>query len=121
VKLNAIIYHNTSCSKSNAVLNLLLEHGVRVSIVNYLETPLLHDQLKTLLDQIGIEAKALVRFGEPTAKELGLSSNDSRDETGWLALMAEHPILIERPIVVINNKAVVGRPPESVLGLFNNG
>ena len=72
-------------------------------------------------DALGIEAKALVRFGEPLAKELGLSRSDIRDETEWLALMVEHPILIERPIILINDKAVVGRPPESVLGLINSG
>ena len=115
----ATIYHNSKCSKSNAALNLLLEHGVEVDIINYLETPLSLETLKNLIRQLGIEAKQLIRFGEPIAKELNLSIEDSRDQHTWLLMMQENPILIERPIVVMNNKAVVGRPPELVLNLIS--
>ncbi|MEO6173069.1 MAG: arsenate reductase (glutaredoxin) [Arenimonas sp.] len=114
----ATIYHNTKCSKSIAALNLLLEHGVEVDIVNYLETPLSLETLKNLIRQLDIEAKQLIRFAEPVAKELKLSINDSRDDNAWLLLMQKNPILIERPIVVSNNKTVIGRPPELVLNLF---
>lgn len=114
----ATIYHNTKCSKSNAALNLLLEHGVEVDVVNYLVTPLSLETLKNLIGQLGIEAKQLIRLGEPVAKELNVSIKDSRDEHAWLSLMQENPILIERPIVVMNNKAVVGRPLELVLNLI---
>ena len=116
--MNATIYHNTKCRKSIAALHLLLEQGVETSIVNYLETPLSLELLKTLLDQLGIEAKALIRFGEPVAKELGILFEDIRDDDQWLAFMIAHPILIERPIVVINNKAIIARPPQSALDLM---
>ena len=118
--MDAIIYHNTECTKSNAALSLLLEQGIDVSVVNYLGTPLSPHLLKTLLGQLGIEAKALIRFGEPAAKELGIGFDDIRDENQWLSFMAIHPVLIERPIVVINNKAVIGRLLESILGLIKN-
>ena len=119
--MKAVIYHNTQCSKSNAALRLLLEHGVNPDIVNYLETPLSSGQLKILLSQLNTEAKSLIRFGEAIAKELDLSDADIRDENDWVSFMAKHPILIERPIVVINNKAVIGRPLEAVLGLLHDG
>ncbi len=116
--MKAIIYHNTKCSKSNAALKLLLEHDVQTEIVNYLETPLSAEQLKILLCQLNMEAKSLIRFGEPVAEELCLSRNDIRDESEWLSLMVDHPILIERPIIVIGDNAVIGRPPEILLGLL---
>ena len=118
--IKATIYHNTKCSKSNAALGLLLEQGVDVSIVNYLETPLSSDLLKNLLSQLGIDAKNLIRFAEPTAKELGISIDDNRDENQWLAFMIQYPVLIERPIVVINNKAIIARPAERVFDLIRN-
>lgn len=116
--MKALIYHNSKCSKSNAALNLLLEHGVQVSTVNYLETPLSPTQLEILLSQLDIEAKSLIRFSEPLAQQLGLSITDIRDENEWLRLLAEYPILIERPIVVINGKAVIARPPGLALRLL---
>ena len=119
-RIKATIYHNTKCRKSNAALGLLLEQGVEVSIVNYLETALSSDLLKNLLCQLGIEAKALLRFGEPIAKELGIGIDDILDDDQWLAFMIHHPVLIERPIVVINNKAIIARPAERVLALIQN-
>ncbi len=118
--LKATLYHNTQCSKSNAVLALLEKNGVEVVIVDYLETPLSSGQLEILLGQLDLEAKTLIRFGEPIAQKLGLSTSDIRDEAEWLALMVQHPILIERPIILIGNKAIIGRPPEAVLGLIEN-
>ena len=74
--------------------------------------------LKTLLDQLGIEARALIRFGEPVARELGIGFDDIRDDDQWLGFMITHPILIERPIVVMNNKAIIARPLQSALDLM---
>ena len=116
--MKARIYHNSTCSKSNAAFNLLIEYGVEVEVINYLETPLHSESLITLLKQLGIEAKKLIRFGEPTAKALGITMDDIRDNDEWIAFMTEHPILVERPIVVINNKAVIARPPEILLDLI---
>ncbi len=119
--MKAVVYHNVKCSKSNAALNLLLEHGIQTEVVDYIETPLSVAQLKILSNQLGIEAKSLIRFDEPIAKELGLSSADTRDENEWLSFMANHSLLMQRPIVVIENKAVIGRPPEVVLALIQGG
>lgn len=73
-----------------------------------------------VLSQLDLEARALIRFGEPIAQELGLSSTDIRDEADWISFMVQYPILIERPIILIGNKAIIGRPPEAVLGLIEN-
>ena len=116
----AVIYHNSTCSKSNAALNLLRDHGVDVDIVNYLETPLSKVAITELLAQLGIDAKALIRFAEPVAKELGISPDDNRADDEWINFMAQHPVLIERPIVLIDKKAVIGRPLERVLGLLQH-
>ncbi len=118
--LKATLYHNTKCSKSNAALALLEENGVEVVIIDYLETPLSSGQLEIVLSQLDLEARALIRFGEPIAQELGLSSTDIRDEADWISFMVQYPILIERPIILIGNKAIIGRPPEAVLSLIEN-
>ena len=114
----ATIYHNTNCSKSNAALNLLLEHGIETDIINYLETPLSSNALENLLMRLGLDAKQIIRFGEPLASELAIAIDDARDESEWISILAANPILIERPIVVINGKAVIGRPTERILGLL---
>lgn len=114
----AVIYHNPKCSKSNAALNLLIEMGLEVGIVDYLETPLSNMAIGELLDMLGIEAKKLIRFGEPAAKESRLTVDDIRDQQEWIAFMVRYPVLIERPIIVINNKAVIGRPAEAILEII---
>jgi len=114
----AVIYHNPKCSKSNAALNLLLEKGVEVDIVDYLETPLSNAAIGKLLEMLGIEAKKLIRFGEPAAKASRLAVDDIRDEQEWIAFMVQNPVLIERPIIVIDNKAVIGRPAEAILEII---
>jgi arsenate reductase len=70
------------------------------------------------LKKLGISAKELIRFKEEIAKELGIHPTDERSEEEWIKLMAEHPVLIERPIVITPHKAVIGRPPERVLALI---
>lgn len=114
----ALIYHNSKCSKSNAALNLLHEHGLEVIVVNYLETPLSAEAIAELLVQLGFEARQLIRFGEPIAIESCLSTNDLRDEQEWISWMVRHPVLIERPLIVIDKKAVIGRPAEAILPLI---
>lgn len=116
----AVIYHNSTCSKSNAALNLLRERGFEVDVVNYLEAPLSKAAITVLLAQLGIEAKALIRFAEPVAKELGISQDNSRTSEDWINFMVQHPILIERPIVSIDQKAVIGRPLERVIELIGS-
>lgn len=116
--MNVVIYHNSRCSKSRATLELLNSKNVDPAIVNYLDTPPSKEQLKEVLGLLGKKPQEMIRFKEKVAVELNLSANDDRDEDSWLELMVNNPILIERPIVVAGDKAVVGRPPENVLDLF---
>ena len=108
------IYHNPRCSKSRQTLALLEERGIEPEVVLYLETPPDEKTLKTLIEQLGIEAKDLIRQGEH--RELGLEETDDADEL--IRRMAEHPQIIERPIVVVADRARLGRPPESVLEIL---
>jgi arsenate reductase len=111
------IYHNPRCSKSRQALALLEEHGVQPDIVLYLEAPPSASDIAGLLKKLGISAAQLVRQGEEEYKACGLSKNASDKDI--VAAMARHPKLIERPIVVRGNRAVLGRPPENVLALLD--
>ena len=111
------IYHNPRCSKSRNTLALLLEKGVQPEIVLYLDSAPDAPEIAALLAKLGLSASELVRRGEQEYKDCGLSS-DSSDEA-VLTAMAQHPKLIERPIVVRGDRAVLGRPPENVLGLLD--
>lgn len=111
------IYHNPRCSKSRNTLSLLNENGVEPEIVLYLENPPSAGDIKKLLKKLGIAAEALVRRGEDEYKQAGLSKASTEAEI--VAAMAHYPKLIERPIVIKGNSAVLGRPPENVLGLLD--
>jgi arsenate reductase len=111
------IYHNPRCSKSRNTLALLEEKGVSPKVVLYLETPPDVAELKGLLQKLGMKAADLVRRGEADYKAAGLHRESSDEDV--LAAMVKYPKLIERPIVVKGRKAVLGRPPESVLELID--
>lgn len=111
------IYHNNRCSKSRATLALLEERGVVCDVVHYLDTPPSTTELVELLDMLGMTPRELMRTSEAEYNELGLD-DPSLDDTALIAAMASHPRLIERPIVVSNGKAAIGRPPESVLAIL---
>ncbi len=111
------IYHNPRCSKSRQTLALLEENQVTPEVVLYLETPPNADTLKDLLGKLGIGARELLRKGEDAYKENNLKDTSLSDEDLINAMVA-HPKLIERPIVVKGDKAVLGRPPENVLALI---
>lgn len=111
------LYHNPRCSKSRAALALLEERGVQPDIRRYLEDAPAESALRDLLRQLDLTAAELVRRGEPVYRELGLSRKSSEDEL--IAAMAAHPILIERPVAVAGDRAVIGRPPENVLALLS--
>jgi len=111
------IYHNPRCSKSRNTLALLEENGVTPDIVLYLDTAPDAVEIRSLLDKLGMTAGELVRRGEEAYKACGLSRESSEEEV--LAAMAVHPKLIERPIVVRGDRAVLGRPPENVLELLD--
>lgn len=109
------IYHNPRCSKSRETLSLLKSNDVEPQVVLYLETPPDADTLRTLLSQLGMSsARALMRQKEELYKALGLADSALTEEA-LIQAMVDNPKLIERPIVVANGKARIGRPPEQVL------
>jgi arsenate reductase len=112
---NVTIWHNPRCSKSRQALALLEEQGVEADVVKYLETSPSAEEIKAVLKKLGIGARELMRTKEALYKELGLKEVD--DEEQLVAAMAEHPKLIERPVVITGDKAVIGRPPEKVVDL----
>jgi len=109
------IYHNPRCGKSRDTLALLRDKGVEPEIIEYLKTPYSEAQLKTLLSQLKLPAKAIVRKKEAAAA--GIDPAQLSDDQ-LVAAMAKHPIIVERPIVVSGGKAALGRPPEAVLKLL---
>ena len=111
------IYHNPRCSKSRQTLELLQENNISPAIILYLETPPSKAELKAVLKKLGISARQLLRTGEDAYKAAGLADMSLTDDQIIDAMLAE-PKLIERPIVVAGDKAVLGRPPENVLTLL---
>ncbi len=118
--MNISIFHNPKCTKSRETLKLLTDRGIEPKIVLYLQTPPTQKELSEILKKLGMEPKELIRFKEPVAVELGIKPSDKRPEAEWIKLMAENPILIERPIVITPTKAALGRPPENVLKLIGS-
>lgn len=113
------IYHNAHCSKSNSACALLAERGVAMEVVDYLTTPPTADELRELLGKLGMKPGQLLRRGEALFIEL-YGGRELTDYEAFAALLA-HPILMERPIVVRGDKAVVARPPERALELLSAG
>ncbi|MFJ4086901.1 arsenate reductase (glutaredoxin) [Pseudomonas psychrophila] len=111
------LYHNPRCSKSRGALELLEARGLTPTVVRYLDTPLDASQLRDLLAKLKISARQLLRSGEDEFKALNLA-DASLSEAQLIDAMAAHPKLIERPILVVGNKAVIGRPPEKVLEIL---
>jgi arsenate reductase len=107
------IYHNPRCSKSRSALALLQDRGVEPTIIEYLQTPPDRAELRALIAKLGIAPEQFVRKGEGVYRER-FKGRTLTDEQ-WLEALAENPILIERPIVVKGDRAVIGRPPERVL------
>ncbi len=111
------IYHNPRCSKSRQTLKLIEDNNATPEIVEYLKTPPDAETLGRLLDMLGLQPRDLMRKKEAEYKESGADNPDlSRDQL--ITLMIEYPKLIERPIVVNNGKAIIGRPPERVLDIL---
>ena len=111
------ILHNPRCSKSRSTLQLLRDNGVEPEVILYLQTPPDADQLASILRQLGMQPRELMRKGQSEYKEMGLD-NEQLSDKQLIAAMIEAPILIERPIVLANGKARIGRPPESVLKIL---
>ena len=111
------ILHNPRCSKSRATLQLLTDNGVEPEIILYLDTPPGRDQMTSILDKLNMQPRQLMRRGQSEYKEMGLD-NEQLSAEQLISAMLKAPILIERPIVLANDKASIGRPPESVLEIL---
>lgn len=110
------MYHNPQCSKSRQTLALLAEQGVEADVVEYLKTSPDAKTLDAILQKLGLEPRELMRTKEDEYEALGLA--EVADRTQLIQAMVEHPILIERPIVVKGSQARIGRPPEQVLDIL---
>lgn len=109
------IYHNPRCSKSRQTLALLNERGIEPDIIEYLETPPSVEELTDILSMLGLSPRDILRQRE--AKDAGLD-DPGLDDAALIKAMVANPIVIERPIVINNGKAALGRPPESVADIL---
>jgi len=112
------IWHNPRCSKSRNAAQLLEERGVEAEVVRYLDTPPTKEEIKEVLKMLGISARELMRTKETIYKELGLK--EVEEEEKLIEAMAAHPKLIERPVVIKDGKAAIGRPIEKVIELLES-
>ena len=110
------IYHNPRCSKSRNAVALLEEQGIEAEVVKYLDTPPTKEELKKILKMLGLSARELMRTKEAIYKELELK--DVEEEEALIDAMVANPKLIERPIVIKDGKAAIGRPIENIIELL---
>jgi len=115
--MTTTIFHNPRCSKSRATLALLQEQGIEPQIRLYLEDPPGETELRSILKKLGRTPRELIRKGEAEYREQGLANPDL-DDHALIAAMVQTPKLIERPIVLANGKAAIGRPPETGLEIL---
>src|SRR5262245_30498752 len=113
MKKKLTVYQKPTCTKCRMTLGILKERGVEFEAINYYETPVTEADLRELLQKLGLTAREILRKDEPVAKELGIGKKDFSDDE-LIALMVKHPDLIQRPIVVRGDQAVLCRPPENV-------
>ena len=116
--MSITIYHNPKCSKSRQTLKLLQEQGINPVTIEYLKNPPTVEKLKEILSLLGVSPRDLMRKKEDEYKELDLANSRLSDED-LIGFMVKNPNLIERPIVLANGKAALGRPPEQVLYILN--
>ena len=115
--MTVTIYHNPRCSKSRQTLELLRRQGLEPRIIEYLKNPPDKSELNRILNLLGLAPRELMRKKEDTYKANGLDAGSLSDDQ-LVDAMIEHPVLIERPIVLVNGKAAIGRPPENVLEII---
>lgn len=111
-----IIYHNPRCSKSRNAKKLLEENAIAPRVKEYLKNPPTKEELSEVLKKLNLTAKEIIRTNEEEYKTLFKNKTFSNEE--WVEVLVKHPKLIERPIIIHGNKAVVGRPPERCLELL---
>lgn len=112
-----VIYHNNRCSKSRDTLQLIRESGITPKIINYLETPPDKAALKNILKKLSLEVRDIIRTNEDAYKAMNLR-HEGLSEEELLQALIKHPKLLQRPIVIKDKQAVIGRPPENVLGIL---
>ncbi len=110
------IYHNPRCRKSRESLELLKSKGINVEIIEYLKEPPTETELRNILDLLKIPAESLIRKGEAIYKEKFKGKRITENQ--WIKAMLDYPKLIERPIVISEGKARIGRPPEKILEIL---
>lgn len=115
--MKVTIFHNPRCSKSRETLQLLLEQGIEPEIVEYLKTPPTFSELEQILQKLDLRPRQLMRIKEAEYAQLGLA-DESLSREALINSMINTPKLIERPIVLANDKAAIGRPPEAVLAIL---
>lgn len=108
-----ILIHNPRCSKSREARDILIEQGIEFETIDYLKDGLKEKLLSHLPELLGLSFKDMIREKEDIYKELNLSEK-TLDNKEWIALLQKHPILLERPILIQNNQAVIGRPVEKL-------
>jgi arsenate reductase len=114
----ATIYYNPRCSKSRSALTLLHGQGYKVEEVRYLENPPTAEELRAVWELLDCDPLDLIRTDEVLFQALGYNVKDQRDPDDWFKMLSKYPKLIQRPIVIINEKAVIARPAELVTSLF---
>ena len=115
--MNVKIYHNPRCSKSRETLQLLKSQGIEPDIIEYLKNPPVKTELEDILQKLNIQPRQLMRTKEAEYKEMALN-NEGLTRDALIDAMLKTPKLIERPIVLANNQAAIGRPPEAVLSIL---
>ncbi len=116
--MKSTIYHNSRCSKSRECLTILNDLNEVIEVVNYLIKPLTSNEIKHILDLLQVEPEGIIRKNEAIFKEHYSNKNLTRSE--WIDAIVKYPILLERPIIIKGNKAIIGRPPEKILEFLSN-
>lgn len=112
-----VIYHNSRCSKSRETLQILEDHQISLEIIDYLEDPPSPEELQRIIVMLGVTARDLLRTTEPVYKDAELD-DDSLSDDEIIEAICEYPALLQRPIVVAGDRAVIGRPPSRVLEII---
>lgn len=112
------LYHNPRCSKSRAALALLEAKNHDINIVEYLKQPPSTEQIINIFAQLSTDKLTMIRHKEPLFKELGLSLDTDKNDYDWANILSQYPILIERPIVIANGQAAIGRHIENITAIL---
>jgi arsenate reductase (glutaredoxin) len=112
------IYHYEKCSKSTGAMAILEARGIEAEVIDYLVAPPSVETLERIYAMLGGSIFSMLRIDNPLFTELGYSTNDQRPDREWFELIQKHPILLQRPIVIIGDRAVIARPSERLLELL---